>query len=208
MIHNIFPTPVGRYKLSRDLTEEELSFIKSQESRANMGNLTSNDSMILDKHPMTKLRDFIESHLFEYFTTIYDPKYGAGLKITQSWINFTEPGQYHHKHAHSNSLVSGVFYPQAKGDVDKIIFYSDEYRQINLVPNEWNLWNSDSWWFNVGTGDLILFPSSLSHMVETVTDKDTRISLSFNTFPVGQVGDDFAMSELTPRRTELNKQKP
>jgi hypothetical protein len=30
--------------------------------------------------------------------------------ITQSWLNYTETNQYHHKHEHPNSLVSGVFY--------------------------------------------------------------------------------------------------
>jgi hypothetical protein len=34
MIHNLFPTPVGIYKLDRDLTEKELGFIKGQEDSA------------------------------------------------------------------------------------------------------------------------------------------------------------------------------
>jgi hypothetical protein len=41
MIHNLFPTPVAIYKLERDLTAKELSFIKGQETRPNMGNKTS-----------------------------------------------------------------------------------------------------------------------------------------------------------------------
>jgi len=57
------------------------------------------------------------------------------------------------------------------------------------------LYNSESWWFEVGTGDLLLFPSSLTHMVETVQE-DERISLSFNTFPVGYVGDESSLTAL------------
>ena len=38
------------------------------------------------------------------------------LKITQSWINFTKKGEYHHPHAHPNSLISGVFYVEADKD--------------------------------------------------------------------------------------------
>jgi hypothetical protein len=41
MIHNLFPQPVAIYKLERDLTAKELSFIKGQETRPNMGNKTS-----------------------------------------------------------------------------------------------------------------------------------------------------------------------
>jgi len=196
VIHSLFPTPVAIYKLDRELTEKELSFIKSQETRANTGNVTSTDNTILRNYSMTKLRDFIESNVSEYFKSIYSPKHDVSLRVTQSWINYTEPGQYHHKHAHPNSFVSGVFYPQANRETDKIYFYRDGFQQIKFPPSDWNIWNSESWWFEVGTGDLILFPSSLIHMVETVKGEDTRISLSFNTFPVGLVGDEMDLTGL------------
>ena len=196
MIQNLFPTPVAIYKLDRELTGEELVFIKNQETRPNTGNVTSTDNMILRNHSMTKLRNFIESNVSEYFKTVHSPKHNVNLRITQSWINYTEPGQYHHKHAHPNSFVSGVFYPQANRETDKIYFYRDGFQQIKFPPSDWNVWNSESWWFEVGTGDLILFPSSLTHMVETVKGEDTRISLSFNTFPVGLVGEEMDLTGL------------
>ena len=196
MIHSLFPTPVAIYKLDRELTEKELSFIKGQETRANMGNVTSTDNTVLRNRSMTKLRDFIESSVSEYFKTVHSPKHDVSLRVTQSWINYTEPGQYHHKHAHPNSFVSGVFYPQANRETDKIYFYRDGFQQIKFPPSDWNVWNSESWWFEGGTGDLILFPSSLTHMVETVKGEDTRISLSFNTFPVGLVGEEMDLTGL------------
>jgi len=197
MIHNLFPTPIGRYELGRDLTAKELSFLKNQETRSNMSNTTSKDNTILKNKELTKLRDFLETSISEYFKTVYNPKHKVNLKITQSWTNYTENGQYHHKHAHPNSFVSGVFYIQANKEKDKIYFYRDGYQQIKFPPSEWNVWNSESWWFEVGTGDLILFPSSLTHMVETVQHDQTRISLSFNTFPVGQVGDEMDLTGLS-----------
>ena len=196
MIHNLFPTPVGMYKLERDLTEKELDFIKGQETRPNMGNVTSKDNTILRNKDLTKLRDFIETSVADYFKTIHNPKHNVNLRITQSWCNYTEPGQWHHKHAHPNSFVSGVFYPQANKETDKIHFYRVGYQMVKLPPEEWNVWNSESWWFEVGTGDLILFPSSLTHMVETVQGEQTRISLSFNTFPVGVVGEEMDLTGL------------
>ena len=195
-IHNLFPQPVGLYKLDRELTEKELTFIKSQPTRPNTGNTTSNNRTILCHKNMTKLRDFIESSVSDYFYSIYDPKQKVNLRITQSWCNYTEPGQWHHKHAHPNSFVSGVFYPQANRETDKIYFYRDGFQQIKLEPKNWNLWNSESWWFEVGTGDLILFPSSLEHMVETVRGDQTRISLSFNTFPLGNIGEEVSLTGL------------
>jgi uncharacterized protein (TIGR02466 family) len=196
VIHNLFPTPVGIYKLDRDLTEKELDFIKGQETRPNMGNTTSLNHTLLCNKQMTKLRDFIETSLADYFTTIYNPKHKVNLKITQSWSNYTEAGQYHHKHEHPNSFVSGVFYPQANRETDKIYFYKFGYQQIKFPPENWNVYNSESWWFEVGTGDLILFPSNLTHMVETVQGDQTRISLSFNTFPVGNIGEEVSLTGL------------
>jgi uncharacterized protein (TIGR02466 family) len=196
MIHNLFPTPVGRYELGRDLTAKELSFLVNQETRSNMGNLTSANNTILKAKELTKLRDFIETKVSEYFTEVYNPKHKVNLKITQSWTNYTKQGEYHHKHEHPNSFVSGVFYVQSEKAKDKIYFYRNGYQQIKFPPKEWNVWNSDSWWFDVGTCDLILFPSSLTHMVETVDHEQTRISLSFNTFPVGNVGDELSLTGL------------
>lgn len=196
MIHNLFPTPVGIYKLDRDLTEEEIGFIKGQETRPNQGNKTSIDNTILRNTELTNLRDFIETKTAEYFTTVYNPKHKVNLRITQSWCNYTEPGQWHHKHAHPNSFVSGVFYPQADAKTDKIYFYRDGFQMIKLPPEQWNVWNSESWWFEAGTGTLILFPSSLTHMVQAVEGEQTRISLSFNTFPVGLVGEEIDLTGL------------
>ena len=202
MIHNLFPIPVGRYELGRDLTSKELSFLKNQETRPNMGNVTSANKTLLKSKELTQLRDFIETKVSDYFTEVYNPKHKVNLKITQSWTNYTEQGQYHHKHEHPNSFVSGVFYVQSDKVKDKIYFYRNGYQQIKLPPNEWNVWNSDSWWFDVGTCDLILFPSSLTHMVETVDHEQTRISLSFNTFPIGNVGEEMDLTGL--QLSELN----
>jgi uncharacterized protein (TIGR02466 family) len=154
------------------------------------------NNTILRHKAMTKLRDFIESSVSEYFKTIYNPKHQVSLRVTQSWTNYTEPGQWHHKHAHPNSFVSGVFYSQANRETDKIYFYRDGFQQIKFPPENWNAWNSESWWFDVGTGDLVLFPSSLTHMVEEVQGDQTRISLSFNTFPIGSIGEEVDLTGL------------
>ena len=196
MIHNLFPTPVGMYKLGRDLTAKELSFLKKQETRSNTGNTTSIDNTILKAKELTQLRDFIETKVSEYFTTVYSPKHKVNLKITQSWTNYTEQGQYHHKHAHPNSFISGVFYVAADAAKDRIFFYKDGYQQVKVTTEDWNQWNSESWWFPVETGKIVLFPSNLTHMVETVQSENIRISIAFNTFLEGVVGNNYSLTEL------------
>jgi uncharacterized protein (TIGR02466 family) len=199
VINNLFPTPVAFFKLNRDLTETELSFIKGQEHYANEGNTTSADRKILKNKELIELRDFIEYSMMEYFKAIHAPKFDVSLYLTQSWANYTEAGQFHHKHAHPNSVVSGVFYPQADPAVDKIYFYKDGYERIKVPAAEYNPYNSESWWFPVGAGDLILFPSSLTHMVQTKEGENTRISIAFNTFVKGYIGSEENLTGLNLR---------
>ncbi len=203
MIENLFPTPIGRYKLERDLLSDELSFVQEQKTRPNFSNLTSTNNTILKTKELSQLKSFIEISLLDYFNTVHKPKYKVDINITQSWINYTEKGQHHHKHDHPNSFISGVFYLQANKEKDRIYFFDNKYKQIKLLPSEWNKWNSDSWWFDVGTNDLILFPSHLTHMVQTVETEETRISLSFNTFPTGQIGDVDALTSLTQSSVDI-----
>ena len=88
-----------------------------------------------------------------------------------------------------------MFYVQTNPD-DRIYFYRDGFQQIKFPPLEWNQYNSESWWFEARTGKLILFPSSAQHMVPQVQGEETRISLSFNTFPVGMIGEEVDLTGL------------
>ena len=196
MIHNLFPTPIGFYELNREFTKSESDFLLNQKSRSNMGNTTSIDNYICKSSKLKKLKQFFDESLLHYFTTVYRPKYDVIPRITQSWVNYTKPGEYHHKHAHPNSFISGVFYIQSDAEKDKIYFYKDGYQQIKVPAADWNEWNSESWWFEAVTGKLILFPSSLTHMVETVQTEQTRVSLSFNTFLSGYIGDENDLTGL------------
>ena len=195
-IHNLFPLPIGFFRLGRDLTKTELDYILGQDKYPNQGNITSSNRTILKDKELTDIRDFIEDAMLEYFKTVHDPKVDVALYVTQSWANYTDPGQYHHKHAHPNSFISGVFYPQADRSVDKIYFYKSGYERIKVHPANWNHWNSESWWFEVGAGDLILFPSHLEHMVETKVGTETRVSIAFNTFLKGHIGVDESLTGL------------
>jgi len=195
-INNLFPTAVGFEKLGRDLTEDELKFIREQVRYPNEGNTTSENRKLLKSVELTEIREFIEDAMLEYFKSVYAPKFDVTPYITQSWANYTEPGQYHHKHAHPNSIISGVFYPQASRELDKIYFYKEGYERIKFPTDNYNHWNSESWWFEVGAGDLILFPSNLTHMVQTKQGEGTRISIAFNTFVKGYIGSDESLTGL------------
>jgi len=194
-IHNLFPTPVLHFSIDREFTKKELDFIAKQPKYKNMGNTTSNNSYVLEDKTMKSVKTFIDQCLKQYVETVFAPKEKTNIRVTQSWFNYTKPGEFHHKHNHPNSLVSGVLYIKALKEKDKIFFYNDNHQQIRLYTENWNVYNSESWWLEAETGVLYLFPSSLTHMVETV-QQDERISLAFNTFPVGLLGNEQRLTGL------------
>ena len=197
-INGIFPTPIYISKLDRKLTPLELKFVdkNKKDFYKNDGNITSNNNYILNEKPFANIKKELDLRIQDYFDKVISPANNITPYITQSWLNYTETNQYHHKHAHPNSLVSGVFYINCHEEHDKIKFFNDNYKTIKLEIKDWNIWNSETWWFSVKTGDVILFPSSLTHMVETKKGDNTRISLAFNVFIKGTVGNNKNLTEL------------
>lgn len=186
-ILSLFPTPVGIYQLDRDLTSEEKDVLLNLEEGPNMGNTTSKDRFVLRNPALSGLRDFLQSCLDSYFNDVYAPSKEASLYFTQSWVNYTKKGQWHHSHEHPNSIVSGVFYAQSDAQ-DKINFERNHYNQISFPTERYNVFNSKTWWLEATQGRLVLFPSSLRHNVSAVETDHTRVSLSFNTFAKGMIG--------------------
>jgi len=197
-IQGLFPTPVVRSDRGTEITKEEKEFVEyhTQYTYNNMGNITSLNRYILEDDKMKSIKSFIDEGINYYVKNIICPTYSIQFYITQSWLNYTKPGQFHHKHEHPNSIISGVFYVDADLENDKIFFYKEYYKQISIPTNNHNTWNSPSWFIPVKTGNLVLFPSSLSHMVETKHGENTRCSLAFNVFAKGYLGEEEAMTAL------------
>lgn len=195
----IFPTPILRTNIGRELTGEEQDFLAAMEKTLfpNVDNSTSLDRRVLDAPAMQPLRSFFMEGVNQYARKVISVSEKVEFYITQSWINYTQTGQSHHRHVHTNSLVSGVFYISAVKEVDKLFFYRNATPQINVWNKEVNWYNADSWFFSVGTGDLILFPSNVQHGVEETAGKHTRISLAFNAFVRGELGSEERLNSLT-----------
>ena len=201
-IHTLFATPVYITKLKREFTSEENKFTNKIKLRChkNTGNRTSIDRNIINNKQYSSLRKELNKIVKDYFNKIICPSNNIKPYITQSWLNYTDTNQYHHIHNHPNSLISGILYINADKDNDKVVFKSDKYNMISLETEKFNAFNSSSWWFPVETGQVFLFPSSLSHSVETKKGKNTRISLAFNVFIEGVIGSKKRLTELTLRK--------
>ena len=197
-IHHLFPEPVYFSKLERALTKEELKTINEYKKKTfpNTGNTTSSDRYVLKNKALKNLKEDLHKRVIDYFDKIICTDNSIIPYITQSWINYTETNQFHHRHAHSNSYVSGIFYINANKKDDQIKFHKRGHPPIELDITKYNIFNSPSWWYAVHTGDIILFPSTLVHGVEKKKGTNVRTSLSFNVFFKGTIGNSARLTEL------------
>lgn len=198
-IITLFPTVLSRSQLGRDFTKKELKILKPENEnlRPNEGNRSTINNYILDLPELKKLKSELEKRVNEHFQFVWKPKTDCSLYITQSWLNVTQAGQYHHKHEHPNSFVSGVLYIDADELNDRIQFFHGKgYQQLMVESSEFTFLNSTSWWLAVKTNDIMLFPSSLTHMVTTKNGENNRTSLAFNTFLKGTWGDESSLTEM------------
>ena len=199
----IFPTTVGKFKLDRNISDDEMSvaYEEEKESYKNSGdNFIGKSSYILENPKLKNLKEFLEKSLNEFFYALhggYDDS--VSMYITQSWFNYTKQNQSHHKHTHNNSIISGVFYFNADVNSDSINMYAKNFLQgdhINISPKELNIYNTERINLSTETGTLYLFNSKIPHDVSPTQNNETRISLAFNSFVRGRIGNDVSRTEL------------
>jgi hypothetical protein len=97
---------------------------------------------------------------------------------------------------HANSFLSGVFYIKSNNETDSISFYKNPSSGITPNYNNYNIYNSSSWHLPVNTLDIVIFPSYLQHGINTKVDNNKRISLAFNVFVEGELGNEYTLDFL------------
>ena len=198
IIRHLFPEPLYFSKLERVLTKKELKIFDEhqKETQKNSGNSRTKDNYVLEHKGLKNLKKDLQTKVTDYFDKVVCTNNSTPY-ITQSWINYTESDQFHHRHSHPNSLVSGIFYINADKNVDSVTFYKNyQDARIKLDITEYNIFSSSNCTFPVETGNILLFRSSLVHGVGKKKGNNIRISLSFNIFIKGTVGNKEDLTEL------------
>jgi len=190
MIHSLFPTPIVKTNFNREFTLEELDIVFSEKKGHSVGNSSSNNRRILENPAFIEIKKFSQDCLDLWVDKIIAPAYenSVKLKITQSWLNYTDKKGHHHLHYHPNSVISGVIYIQATEFKDQIEFQNTDINPWHVHTERTNAFNSNLYHVPVKTGDVVLFPSTIYHGVPEVQGDKTRISLAFNSFWVGGIG--------------------
>lgn len=191
----IFPEPIYIFNLNRDFSKKEKTVLKKEHKKVNNNifNKISKNRDVLSIGDLREIKKFTSDSLKEYLENVITPKHRIGLYTTESWLNFTKINERHHKHYHPNSFVSGVFYFQT-AKKDMISFHKQPKNNFEIDTEKFNLFNCNSWNLPISPGQLILFPSYLEHSVPVLKENITRISLSFNTFILGEISRTDAIS--------------
>ena len=206
-ILNVFPTAMPVYSTiiqesQKEKDAQEIEHIISEGMIENIwqstptpfnGNSSSVNKNILNSY-FNELRVFIEEHIQKYVEDVICPlNKSLEFYITQSWLNVNKPNTAHEVHVHNNSLISGVYYFTN----DSLIRFRNptpQHKQVIHIepdPTSLNLWNSfmrDHATLISKEKTLILFPSWLQHEVPINTSSSDRISIAFNVFVRGNVG--------------------
>tara|TARA_B100000378_G_scaffold99573_1_gene79190 strand:- start:77 stop:682 length:606 start_codon:yes stop_codon:yes gene_type:complete len=193
-IMNLFPVPVYFENCNFDYTEE-FEFLKKQPNRVNDSiRQTSADTFLLRKQELKRLKDWIEITLDTFVKNVY--KSQTELYITQSWLNTIGFGGGLSAHHHPNSIISGVWYPEITMEQTPSIYFCNFQKPSNILLNvdDTTLYNSDTMYAPIQSGNLILFPSNLFHGVKPNTIDKNRYSLSFNTWTHNDLGNEFELT--------------
>ena len=205
-ILSLFAIPVVKVNMNREFTKDELQLLLSDvpmhKDEKGMQNHRSKDLCLFDNfaEELKDIKKFCEDELERYLKEIEGADTDlATLRITQSWLNNTKPQESHHPHAHLNSYLSGVLYVSCLPN-DNIVFgnrLQGMFNNMEFPIKKTTIWNAKNFKQNITEGDLIIFPSWVQHGVSPNETKNReRISLSFDTFPIGEMGNDDGFTHL------------
>ena len=182
-----------------EFTSFEKKYISDLEMIDNTGNLMSKNDKVLDSKELSNLKLFIDEQLFNFKKNLLNIKDENEIYITQSWVNNSKPDQFHPKHKHPNSVISGVMFLDENNNANlpPIRFHRTlEMFALDFKFDELNEFNASAREFDPMQGILMLFPSLLEHDVDKNTSDQVRTSISFNTYARGIVGGKEQLTEV------------
>jgi uncharacterized protein (TIGR02466 family) len=187
-IETIFANWVAYENLSLDNKSiEEFCYRKRNEDpvgriMTNRGGWQSNDLYEKDSE-LKELTNIIIGRI-RNLAKNFDYSNPNDLQICNYWININKKNNDNAPHTHPISVISAVYYVKVPENSGEIIFHTplqnyDEFIFEDMIE-KYNAYNSSNYRYIPKTGDLILFPSWLSHNVSANQSEEERISIAFN----------------------------
>lgn len=198
--HDWWPMPVWQFKLdSIDPKKVEADCYLYEQSRNDLAllkqlnlqpNQQLNSSSVMlntdwktnDKYPAIRSVLLEVEKQAEGLYKEFGVKDSYKRQIDNYWVNFNKPGMFNKPHLHPNSIFTGVYYAKAEKNCGNIVIHNNPDREFTLQtytdkPNQFTMTNPS---YEPSTGLVIIFPSWLSHSVESNYSNTDRISVSFH----------------------------
>ena len=178
-LYNLFSVPVLRY--SADESYDNIQ-CEIQKAIKNYDGFKRSYNFI-EKYNCQLLKKRIEESCLSYlkysrWSGMYD-KSKSPIKLENSWINFGKKGESHIQHVHPGHKISGVYYYRVNRKQGSIIFQNP-----NPISNTCEFPSGQTFSsfteFVLYDGDIILFPSWLSHGTTKSRSDEERVSIAFN----------------------------
>ena len=196
-IYQLFPSPLFSRKLSSSQYLNVLTEIKKIHRDFVNSRKVNKETVYTENSSVSLIDNKIFSSFIKEVEQISQKIFNDVLNyndvesyVSDIWSTCLKPGEQGQVHYHSNSYLSGVWYPFDMNYSD-ICFYSpnNERNSLNLSANinEFNAINSSSFTFKPQKEDLILFPSYITHQVTQNIFDEPRYSLAFNIFVRGNI---------------------
>ena len=177
----LFAKPMFKTGIDLNLDLSKIDWIE------NYNNSISSSQQVLDTKEFAQIKQAIMEKVQSYFYGIINASPECEIYITESWVNKTEKGQSHHRHWHPNSILSGIVSLATDNQGGATVFITSSFDTLEYDIIESNLYNSKRWGINLAPGEMLIFPSSVEHLVEEYQGDSPRITLSFNTFLRGTI---------------------
>lgn len=192
IIHNIFSVPIYEHEsnfdeifLIQNEIKNKLPEILETDKFENpplwndgvKTNIKARYNSIAD-FELKNLQNFIDKHVNNYIK-LSDCWIPVPIKLTHSWINFTNKDEGQDWHQHQDATISGCYYYQTSETDGDIIFETpNPFVKLEIFPYGQTVQKYEN--KKPKVGKIILFPSWLNHKVEKNTTNESRISIAFN----------------------------
>ena len=146
---------------------------------SNVGGWHSVQDIIFRKE-LSIVKDQMITKVFEVATSI-NLKQEMQLSLEEGWVNINNLNDYNNWHTHPYSFLSCVYYVDSDGS--SAIKFEDPRvvrTQFEIKQFYENFDNGDSYEYYPVSGDILIFPSWLKHMVTPNLANKERISIAAN----------------------------
>ncbi len=156
-------------------------------SKSNIGGWHSGlDFLDAPAAAVTEFRERVEYYVRELNDSVFDAASGgAGDSFRlDGWANVLRRGGYNSVHSHPNAFWSGVYYVNGNDGIDEHPF-SGKLELIDPRPGASVTYAEHTRLYgrflvNPSAGQMIVFPSWLTHFVHPYFGDGARISIAFN----------------------------